>query len=116
MDSITEAKLAGIFDRAKVEALALLREQDEMRAEHLQFRQDQAGDDDGLTVAEAAQMIGVKEWRVYEMIKRGILPASRPSPRTLRLRRGAVRDFIRDGRCSEKPSKQRAGRATFRAL
>ena len=56
---------------------------------------DPAEDDHGITAKEAARLIGVSEWRVYEMIKRKVLPAYRPSPQRLRLRLGAVREFIR---------------------
>ena len=56
---------------------------------------DAAEDDHGITAKEAARLIGVSEWRVYEMIKRRMLPAYRPSPQRLRLRLGAVREFIR---------------------
>jgi excisionase family DNA binding protein len=56
-----------------------------------------ADDDQGITVPEAARLIGVSDWRVYEMIKRGALPAYRPSPQRVRLRLGAVREFIRQG-------------------
>jgi excisionase family DNA binding protein len=58
---------------------------------------DSAEDDQGITAKEAARLIGVSEWRVYEMIKRKVLPAYRPSPQRLRLRLGAVREFIRQG-------------------
>lgn len=64
------------------------------------FEERQGGvvdDDQGITAREAAQLIGVSEWRVYEMIKRGVLTAYRPSPQRLRLRLGAVREFIRQG-------------------
>lgn len=61
-------------------------------------RQTGAADDDrGVTAKEAARLIGVSEWRVYELIRRGALPAYRPSPQRLRLRLGAVREFIRQG-------------------
>lgn len=56
---------------------------------------DPSEDDQGITAKEAARLIGVSEWRVYEMIKRKVLPAYRPSPQRLRLRLGAVREFIR---------------------
>lgn len=56
---------------------------------------DPAEDDQGITPKEVARLIGVSEWRVYEMIKRKVLPAYRPSPQRLRLRLGAVREFIR---------------------
>jgi excisionase family DNA binding protein len=59
-------------------------------------------DDKGITAKEAALLIGVSEWRVYEMIKRKVLPAYRPSPQRLRLRLGAVREFIRQG-AQQKP-------------
>jgi excisionase family DNA binding protein len=63
---------------------------------------DPAEDDQGITAKEAARLIGVSEWRVYEMIKRKVLPAYRPSPQRLRLRLGAVREFIRQG-AQQKP-------------
>lgn len=56
-----------------------------------------ADDDKGITAREAARLIGVSEWRVYEMVRRGALPACRPSPQRLRLRLGTVREFIRQG-------------------
>jgi excisionase family DNA binding protein len=56
---------------------------------------DPAEDDKGITAKEAARLLGVSEWRVYEMIKRKVLPAYRPSPQRLRLRLGDVRAFIR---------------------
>lgn len=59
-------------------------------------------DDEGMTAEEAAQELGVERWRVYDMIQRGILPAYKPSPKTVRLRRGDVREFIRTGRCEPK--------------
>jgi len=59
-----------------------------------------ASDDEGMTVAEAATEIGVSRWRVYEMIRQNILPAYKPSPKTYRLRRGAVREFVRTGACA----------------
>jgi excisionase family DNA binding protein len=64
-------------------------------------------DNESISVREAATMLGVRKWRVYQMIKQGILPASRPSPRTIRLRRGAVLEFIRTGQCADltKPAK-----------
>jgi len=57
-------------------------------------------DDEGITVAEAAKEIGVSSWRVYEMIRQGILPAYKPSPKTYRLRRGTVREFMLTGACA----------------
>lgn len=56
-----------------------------------------ADDDQGITAKEAARLIGVSEWRVYDMVRRGVLPAYRPSPQRLRLRLGTVREFIRQG-------------------
>lgn len=58
---------------------------------------DPAEDDRGITAKEAARLMGVSEWRVYEMIKRKVLPAYRPSPQRLRLRLAAVREFIQQG-------------------
>ncbi len=94
----TQEKIARLFDQAKLEALALLRE--ESHPESSLPTEPDAMDDEGITAAEAAQQLGVSTWRVYEMIKRGMLIAYRPSPRTLRVRRGAVREFIRTGRCT----------------
>lgn len=89
----TVEKIAAIFDRAKQEALAVLR--------HEAPAQTPATlNDEGVTVREAAKMIGVSEWRIYQMIKQGILPAFRPSPRTLRLSRAAVLEFIRTGKAA----------------
>lgn len=65
-------------------------------------------DDEGLTVKEAAAELRVEAWRVYDMIRRGILPAYRPSPRTLRVRRGAVKEFVRSGKCTRVEAKQGA--------
>ena len=97
MDSITAQKIADLFDRAKREALALLREE-----ETEQTILTLPDDEEGITAAEAAEMLSVKKWRVYKMVEQGILPAYRPSPRTLRLRRGAVREFIRTGKYTAK--------------
>ena len=81
--SLLDARMKQI---ARSEAVAVLEER-------------QVGDavehDQGITAKEAARLIGVSEWRVYEMIKRKVLPAYRPSPQRLRLRLGAVREFIR---------------------
>jgi excisionase family DNA binding protein len=60
----------------------------------------EADDDEGLTVAQAAAELGVEPWRVYEMVRRGVLPHYRPSPRTIRVRRGVVKEFIREGKCT----------------
>lgn len=105
MDSVIEAKISSIFDRARDEAIAVLRGQEQMRAE---VGLPRASDDEAITVAEAARLIGVSRWRVYEMVRRGLLPASRPSPRTVRLRRGAVKEFIRMGSCTRVEKKGRA--------
>ena len=60
-----------------------------------------AGEDRGITAQEAADILGVKKWRVYEMIRRRALPAYHPSPKTLRLRLAAVREFKDRGACSQ---------------
>lgn len=54
-----------------------------------------AEDDRGITAREAARLIGVSEWRVYELIKRGELPAYKISSQRYRIRLGAVREFVR---------------------
>jgi excisionase family DNA binding protein len=59
-----------------------------------------ADDDEGLTVAQAASELGVEPWRVYEMVRLEVLPHYRPSPRTIRIRRGVVKEFIREGKCT----------------
>ena len=95
MSQSTAEKIAEVFDRAKREALALLCEE-----ETEQTVLTLPDDEEGITAAEAAEMLSVKKWRVYKMVEQCILPAYRPSPRTLRLRRGAVREFIRTGKCT----------------
>lgn len=54
-----------------------------------------ADDDQGITVDEAAELIGVQPWRVYELIKRRELPAYKISSQRYRIRLGAVREFVR---------------------
>ncbi|HEY0379852.1 MAG TPA: helix-turn-helix domain-containing protein [Pyrinomonadaceae bacterium] len=95
MNLDTVAKIEALFDQAKSAALALLNQEEVARKP-----EPQADDDEGITAAEAAEMLGVKAWRVYEMVKQRILPAYRPSARTLRIRRGAVRELIRTGKCT----------------
>lgn len=99
MDSVVADKIASIFDRAKAEALILLREDEKLRAQSIPLA-EAVNDDEGITAAEAAQMMNVNKWRVYEMVKQGLVPASHPSPRTVRIRRGTVKEFIRTGRCT----------------
>jgi excisionase family DNA binding protein len=67
-----------------------------------------ASDDEGLTVAEAAAELNVEQWRVYDMVRRGVLPHYRPSPRTIRIRRGAVKEFVRAGKCTRVEEKRGA--------
>jgi excisionase family DNA binding protein len=55
-------------------------------------------EDRGLSTAEAAVLLGVKKWRVYEMVKRKVLRAYRPSPRTLRILLSSVNECLREGR------------------
>jgi len=43
--------------------------------------------DEGVSADEAAKLLGVKKWRVYEMCREGKLPSYRPSSKTLRIRR-----------------------------
>lgn len=95
MNLETAQKIESLFDQAKLAALALLREDETTHTDA-----PEPDDDEGITADEAAQMMGVKKWRVYEMIKQKILPAYKPSPRTLRIRRGAVRELIRTGQCT----------------
>ena len=87
-DEVLAALDAHVKQIARAEAVAVL---EERRVG------DAAEDDQGITAKEAARLIGVSEWRVHEMIKRKVLPAYRPSPQRLRLRLGAVREFIRQG-------------------
>jgi excisionase family DNA binding protein len=86
MDALLEQLDERMKQIARAEAIAVL---EEHRVG------DSAEDDQGITAKEAARLIGVSEWRVYEMIKQKMLPAYRPSPQRLRLRLGAVREFIR---------------------
>lgn len=51
-------------------------------------------DDQGVTAEEAARLLGVSKWRVYEMVRRGALPSYRPSPKTLRIPLSAVKNCI----------------------
>ena len=51
-----------------------------------------AEDDRGLSAEEAAHLLGVKKWRVYEMVRRNALRAYRPSPGTLRIPLSAVNE------------------------
>jgi excisionase family DNA binding protein len=53
------------------------------------------GDDRGITAREAAALLGVQPWRVYELIRRKELPAYHVSRQRLRLRLGAVREYMR---------------------
>lgn len=55
-------------------------------------------EDRGLSAAEAAVLLGVKKWRVYEMVKRKALRAYRPSPGTLRILLSSVNECLREGR------------------
>jgi excisionase family DNA binding protein len=59
-----------------------------------------ADGDEGLTVAQAAAELNVEPWRVYEMVRRGLLQHYRPSPRTIRIRRAVVKEFVREGKCT----------------
>ena len=103
MNLETARQIESLFDQAKSAALALLQEEETRRTVA-----PEPDDDEGITADEAAQMIGVKAWRIYEMVKQGILPVYRPSKRTLRIRRGAVRELIRTGQCTIE--KQRGGK------
>lgn len=67
-----------------------------------------ASDDEGLTVEQAALELNVEKWRVYEMVRRGALPHYRPSSRTIRVRRGDVKRFIRQGKCTTVEEKRGA--------
>ena len=85
MDTLLEQLDERVKQIARAEAIAVFEER----------RGGSAEDDRGITAREAAELIGVSEWRVYEMIRRKVLPAYRPSPQRLRLRLGDVRAFIR---------------------
>jgi excisionase family DNA binding protein len=56
---------------------------------------DTPGDDELLTAESAARLLGVSRWRLYDMVRRKVLPAVRPSERTIRIRRGDLRKFMR---------------------
>lgn len=88
------------------EAWALIREE----LTEPQYSLD-ASDDEGLTVRQAATELNVEEWRVYDMIRRGVLPHYRPSRRTIRVRRGAVKEFIREGKCATRVGEKKGARA-----
>lgn len=55
-------------------------------------------EDRGLSAAEAAVLLGVKKWRVYEMVRRKALCSYRPSPGTLRILLSSVNECLREGR------------------
>lgn len=50
-------------------------------------------EDRGLSAEEAARLLGVKKWRIYEMVKRRALRAYRPSPGTVRIPMSAIAEF-----------------------
>lgn len=53
-----------------------------------------SADDQGVDAKEAARLLGVSKWRVYEMVRRGVLSSYRPSPKTLRIPLSAVKNYI----------------------
>lgn len=67
-------------------------------------------DDQGLTAEEAARLLGVSKWRVYEMVRRGALPSYRPSPKTLRIPLSAVKNCIAEASSGDRFSAPRTNR------
>ena len=67
-------------------------------------------DDQGLTAEEAARLLGVSKWRVYEMVRRGALPSYRPSPKTLRIPLSAVKNRIAEAAVGDRFSAPRTNR------
>lgn len=70
-----------------------------MRRIARESRPSSAPDEDrGLSTEETAVLLGVKKWRVYEMVRRKTLRAYRPSPGTLRILLSSVNECLREGR------------------
>ncbi|MER5322394.1 helix-turn-helix domain-containing protein [Streptosporangium roseum] len=55
---------------------------------------EQSVDDPFLTVAEVATQMRVSKMTVYRLVNSGKLAASRPTPRTIRIRQSAVKDLL----------------------
>lgn len=61
-----------------------------------------------LRVPQVAQRLSCSAWRVYELIRRGALPAVYLGPRQMRIQSQALADFIAAGGAREK-SDERPG-------
>jgi excisionase family DNA binding protein len=50
-------------------------------------------DDQALRVKDAAKVLAMSEWQIYDLVRRGELKSYRVGKRGLRIRRGAIRVF-----------------------
>lgn len=50
-------------------------------------------DDQSLRVKDAAKLLALSEWQVFDLIRRGEIESYRIGKRGLRIRRGAIRTF-----------------------
>jgi excisionase family DNA binding protein len=67
-------------------------------------------DDELIPVSEVAKMLNLSEKSVRAIIKRGDLPAFRPTHRSTRVRRGDIYTFLANWRVKPAPAKQKEGR------
>lgn len=50
-------------------------------------------DDEALKVKDAAKVLAMSEWQIYDLVRRGELESYRVGVRGVRIRRGAMRAF-----------------------
>lgn len=84
MDSVTAAKIASIFDRAKAEALAVIGE----------AQPESEASDSLLQARDVAAILQTNTQAVYRLSREGKLTVIKLGPRTLRWTKEAVEDFI----------------------
>lgn len=92
----TVEKLSAIVIKAARDVLTLITT--ERRApENVPQRKD---DDEAIDAEQVAYMLGISEWRVYDLARRGMIPSFRPSPGVVRFSKGDIREFKHRGGCT----------------